>query len=109
MFDYLGMTFDYSIAGKVKITMSGYVKEILTTYESITGVATTPAGNNLFMVNDKSTLLLNVEKEYYHSLTAKLLYLGKRVRPDILTAISFLSKRVQAPTEQDLRKLQRVI
>lgn len=109
VFDYLGMTFDYSIAGKVKITMSGYVKEILTTYESITGVATTPAGNNLFMVNDKSTLLLNVEKEYYHSLTAKLLYLGKRVRPDILTAISFLSKRVQAPTEQDLRKLQRVV
>ena len=31
------------------------------------------------------------------------------MRPDILTAVSFLTKRVQSPTEEDMRKLERVI
>ncbi len=44
------------------------------------------------------------EKEYFHSMVAKLLYLAKRVRPDTLTAISFLATRVREPTEQDLAK-----
>jgi hypothetical protein len=36
---------------------------------------------------------------------AKLLYLAKRARPDILMVISFLCTRVKAPTEEDLTKL----
>ena len=39
-------------------------------------------------------------KEHFHSLTAKLLYLSKRTRPDILVAVSFLTSRVQVATEQ---------
>ena len=110
VFSYVGMTFDFeSLKGKVKITMDGYMDEILSEYISITGVASTPAGNNLFSIDEKSVLLLMAEKESFHSLTAKLLYLAKRVRPDILVAISFLSKRVLQPTEQDKRKLERVV
>jgi histone deacetylase 1/2 len=89
--------------------MNGYVNELLEEYDLIAGVASTPAGNNLFAVSDSSPTLLNVEKDEFHSLTAKLLYLSKRVRPDILTAISFLSKRVLTPTEQDKKKLERVL
>ena len=40
---------------------------------------------------------------------AKILYLAKRVRPDLLTSIGFLSKRVRYPTQQDLEKLRRLI
>jgi hypothetical protein len=41
-------------------------------------------------------------------MVAKLLYLAKRVRPDILTTISFLATRVKEPTFQDSIKLNRV-
>ena len=110
VFSYVGMTFDFdSIHGKVKITMDGYVEDVLSECDHITGVASTPAGNNLFSIDEKSTLLLTAEKDIFHSMTAKLLYLGKRVRPDLLVAISFLSKRVLEPTQQDKRKLERVI
>ena len=39
----------------------------------------------------------------------KVEYLAKRVRPDLLTASTFLNSRVLAPTEQDASKLDRVI
>ena len=50
-----------------------------------------------------------VRAEQYHSRVAKLLYLAKRVRPDILTAIAYLSTRVLAPTEDDWAKLGRLL
>ena len=39
---------------------------------------------------------------------AKALYLAKRGRPDILTAVAFLSTRVQNSTEQDMKKLNKL-
>ena len=77
--------------------------------DTIQGVSTTPASANLFSIDESSEKLCTSEKEFYHTFTAKLLYLGKRVRPDLLTAVSFLAKRVQAPTQQDFRKLQKSI
>jgi hypothetical protein len=38
-----------------------------------------------------------------------LLYLAKRARPDILTAVSFLCTRVQSATTEDAAKLARVL
>jgi hypothetical protein len=38
-------------------------------------------------------------------VTAKLLYLAKRARPDILTVVSFLCTRVTTPTVEDMKKL----
>ena len=107
--DYLGMVFDFTVKGKCKITMDGYVKDLLVFFEKITGVAKTPAGDDIFKVNDGEEALDKEKREYYHSGTAKLLYLGKRVRPDLLTAVSFLAKRVQQPTVEDYRKLERVV
>jgi hypothetical protein len=48
-------------------------------------------------------------KKVFHTQVAKLLYLAKRTRPDILLAVSFLTTRVQAPDQDDLNKLQRVL
>ena len=49
---------------------------------------------------------LNEEKsEIFHSLTAKLLYIMKRARPDIETAISFLSRQVSKSDMDDWKKL----
>ena len=49
------------------------------------------------------------EAEAYHSEVARLLYLAKRTRPDILTVVSHLCSRVQCPTRGDSVKLGRVL
>ena len=51
------------------------------------GTPETPATNDLFKVNEDITLNKE-DKELFHSLTYKLLYLSKRVRPNILAATS---------------------
>ena len=107
--NYLGMTFDFTQIGKCKVNMTGYVNDLLTFCERIEGTARTPAAENLFKIDKQSIVLEEQDREFYHSVAAKLLYLGKRVRPDILTAVSFLVKRVQEPTEEDMKKLQRTV
>lgn len=53
---------------------------------------------------------LSMEKrEMFHSITMTLHYLAKRVRPDILTAVSWCASRVMKPTEDDERKLDRIL
>ena len=68
----------------------------------------TPASNDLFTIKDSSELS-DEYAEYFHSMTARLLYLSKRTRPDLLLAVTFLTTRVVKPTEEDLEKLNRVL
>ena len=105
---YLGMQFDFSTAGEVAVTMDGYINDIIAEYD-VKGSVASPATNSLFEVASDSPLLDSEGKDRFHSRVAKLLYLAKRVRPDLLTAIAFLSTRVQSPTEDDEKKLWRVL
>jgi len=104
---YLGMTWDFTVARKVKVTMEGYVEDVLKLYD-VKGSAATPASTKLFELRE-SELLSKELAIVFHSRTAKLLYLAKRVRPDILTAIAFLTTRTRAPTKDDYGKLDRVL
>jgi hypothetical protein len=105
--DYVGMTFDFSEEGQVRITMDGCIKGIVEV-SGVTAEKVTPATSTLFDVRDapKATA---AEAKRFHSLTMKLLYLAKRSRPEILTAVSFLCTRVHECDEDDLAKLERVI
>ena len=48
---YLGMHFDYSTKGTVKISMIPYTKQIIDDFpERVTSTAPTPAGDHLFTV-----------------------------------------------------------
>lgn len=105
---YTGMNFDFSVKGEVKITMEGYINDVLKSYE-VEGTATTPAQIFLFEVREDAELLDSEMKAEFHSRVAKLLYLAKRVRPDILQTIIFLSTRVQAPNVDDWNKLERCL
>ena len=49
----------------------------------------------------------NKRSDIFHSVSAKLLYITKRGRPDLETLISFLTTRVSKSTEDDWRKLRR--
>jgi hypothetical protein len=107
---YLGMTLDYSMPGTVKVIMTDYIEKMLRETDDIfPGTSNTPAANHLFTVNDTATKIDTADADFFHYLTAKLLFLCKRARPDIQTAVAFLSTRVQAPDQDDLKKLGRVI
>jgi hypothetical protein len=106
--DYLGMDLDFSVPGKCKVSQKKYVQEVLASHP-VRGVAKTPATDELFEINEKSKNLAQADAEEFHHVTAQLLYLGKRARPDILLAVSFLATRVNLPTEEDMEKLARVL
>lgn len=105
---YLGMTFDYSTLGKVKITMEKFVADLLKDCE-VTGTAATPATVHLFEIDENSPLLPPDRAKLFHSRVATVLYLAKRNRPDTLTTVAFLTTRVSAPTEEDWNKLTRLL
>ena len=105
---YLGMTFDYSVKGKVKITMEKFIADLLADNQ-VTGYAATPATANLFTIDDSSALLDDVQAYKFHSCVASIAYAAKRTKPETLTTIAFLSTRVSAPTQQDWDKLQRLL
>lgn len=75
----------------------------LCTRERFDDQAVTPAEEWLFDMREANILSDN-ERASFHISVAKLLFLSKRVRPDILTAVSFLTTRVQKPDKDDLRK-----
>jgi hypothetical protein len=106
--DYLGMVIDYSIDGKVQIKMIDYIKAMLDELpDDMAGEAATPAANHLFTVNEDPVPLNEDNADMFHHHTAKLLFLSKRARPDIQTAVAFLTTRVREPDEDDYKKLAR--
>ena len=102
------MVFDFERAGRVAIKMDGYVDDIINEY-CVTGSAVSPAQADLFTILPDSPTLESGKAEEFHSRVAKLLYMAKRTRPDMLTVIGFLATRVQAPTQQDWMKLDRAL
>jgi hypothetical protein len=109
--NYLGMVFDFTVIGKAKITMPLFTGDFLEGVKDIEGVSPTPATNDLFKVKDVdiSPLLCKSKRERFHSIVAQTLYLSKRVRPDLLTSVSFLTKRVLCAQDDDWNKLVRLI
>ncbi len=108
--EYLGMTLDFSVPGKCRVGMDGYVEEVVEEYLSGDQTpASTPAALHLFEVNENQEKLGPQEAAIFHQVTAKLLFLCKRARPDIQTAVAFLTTRVKGPDKDDQKKLQRVL
>jgi len=95
---YLGMQIDYTKKKQVQITMYDYIHNMLNELPpDMDGGATTPAANHLFSVNQEAQKLNEKSAEMFHHNVAKLLYLCKRARPDIQTAVAFLTTRVKKP------------
>jgi hypothetical protein len=108
--DYLGMRIDYTNKGKVNITMIPYIQHMIDELpEDMAGTSLTPAGNHLFTVDDAAQKLDADTSIMFHHNTAKLLFLCKRARPDIQTAVAFLTTRVKGPDVDDYKKLARVM
>lgn len=106
--DYLGMTFDFTALGEVKITMQNCVDDILSGC-GVTKKRKTPAASTLFDIRGDAPKLTEEDAKYFHTHVAKVLYLAKRVRPECLTAVAFLATRVHACDVDDLAKLRRLL
>ena len=106
--DYIGMTFDFTVPGEVSITMENCVSDILAEC-GVTAARATPAAETLFEVRTDVQKASPAEAAYFHTYVAKILYLSKRVRPECLTAVSFLTTRVQECDIDDMAKLKRLL
>ena len=107
---HLGMHFDYITKGTVNISMISYTKKIIDDVpEPVTSTAPTPVGDYLFTVRpDKEQKFLPEEQaQAFHCTTTQLLFLSQQARPDMQTLVSFLTKRVRSPDEDDWKKLKR--
>ena len=110
MHDYLGMTLDFSIPQKVQIQMYEFIDKMLADLPTdMDGTARTPAADHLFTVNPTPKSLPEETAILFHHNVAKLLFLCKRARPDLQTAVAFLCTRVKTPDEDDYKKLARVM
>jgi hypothetical protein len=109
--DHLGMILDHTEDGKAKLAMKDHIEEMLAeTPDDMDGEAGTPASLHLFTARGEPGGLLDEDgSELFHHHTAKLLFLSQRARPDIQTAVSFLTKRVKAPDQDDCKKLRRTM
>ena len=105
---FLGMTIDMEEAGRAIVSMRGFVDEFVNDYPE-NKLVSSPSNNELFEISDDDVPLAEQDRKLFHTIVAKLLYLGKRIRPDILLTVGFLCTRVTKATERDKIKLQRLI
>ncbi len=80
---FLGMLIQYH-PGEVEVDMEVYLWKVLEGYN-------------------------NLRRKRFLTTVARLLYLSKHARPDILMAVGFLCMRVKEPTEEDQQKLLRLL
>jgi hypothetical protein len=91
--------------------MIDYIQDMLDELRAaMDGEGATPAANRLFEVNETDPVILDeLTSVLFHHHVAKLLFLCKRARPDIQTAVAFLCTRVKGPDTDDYKKLTRVV
>lgn len=107
--DFLGMHIKFK-KGKLSIGMKKHILKVFTMFgEDITRKAATPAKSYLFEVREASPAVDAQRSDIFHSVVAALLFVSRRCRLDIQTAIGFLTTRVSCPNEDDWVKLKRVL
>ena len=81
---FLGINFEFMDNGKLQIHMIDQLKEAIELFgENVEGVVSLSAAKGLRDVDEESPLLDVNKAMTFHSVTAKLLFITKRARPDI--------------------------
>ena len=107
---YLGMDIEFNGKGEVMISMTPHLLETIEEFPDEIGTCyKTPAAAHLFEVDEEGTKLEEPKRQKFHRLTAKLLYVSRRARPDIQVPVSFLTTRVDKADVHDWKKLHRVL
>ena len=111
---FLGMNITIHPQQKIEIEMKDQLQEAIDMFIRSDGdeaieVVTSPATRRLREVDPNCEPLSEDKKDAFHSIVAKLLWIMKRARPDLETAISYLCTRVTKSDIDDWGKLKRVI
>lgn len=109
---YLGMNITINRSRKViEIEMKQQLLETIEAFnDEVPDKVSSPAARHIFDTRDGDVEKLCKEKaENFHHITAKLLHIMKRARPDIEIPVVFLCTRVKSPDTDDWKKLQRVL
>jgi hypothetical protein len=94
----------------VHIKMDDSIEKMLEELpEEFDGEAPTPAANHLFNTDENSPKVDEERAQFFHEHVAKTLFMCKRARPDLQTAVAFLCKRVKECQEDDHKKLKRML
>jgi hypothetical protein len=108
--EFLGMNIKLRDDGLIEIKMKKQIEEAAEMFGDICSYkVTSPCAVHLWDVNKDAVPLDEKKASIFHSVTAKLLYLCKRPRPDIEPSIAFCTTRVQNPTIDDWKKLRRCV
>ena len=111
---FLGMNITINKGKSIEIEMKDQLQETIDMFVQseggkVTEEVTSPARARLRDVNPEGISLSKDKMDAFHSIVAKLLWIMKRARPDLETAVSFLCTRVTKSDEDDWLKLRRVI
>jgi hypothetical protein len=119
---YIGMTLDFTTPKMLKVTMFEFIDEIVEAWDKACNDLkdgytevfckqriATAALDDLFKVDEDAMKLDLGKAKAFHNITAKMIYVTKRARPNISLAVAFLTTRVKGPDIDDWRKLCRSI
>lgn len=107
---YVGMAMGFNEDGSVEFSMPSHIQDTLDTWpEELSEKVSTPAGLNLFDIVDESERLDNDRAKTFNSIVPMLLFMSKRVRPDIQVTIALLCTRKTKSNPYNWKKLKRVL
>jgi hypothetical protein len=108
--DYLGMIMMHDVKNQsIRIDMKKYISRCIDEFineepDEVMRPVNTPAANYLFRIRDVEKFS-KLRVGLFHSMVAKLLFVAKRARADVLLMVSFLTTTVKEPDHDDWRKL----
>jgi len=105
-FEYLQMKITLLDGGRINFDMTNYINKLVN--DGTDERSTKPYDHNLFQVNEQESLLPLAMQNEIRSEVAKLLYVAKRNRYDILLPISYLTTRVNKYTRSDYDKMKKI-
>ena len=105
---YLGMEIRKEVNGDILVSQKQYIKETLSIY-NVKAMATSPATSTLCELHKEDDDNKPYDMTAYASLVMKLMFIAKRSRPDLLLTLSVLCTKCKSPTENDYKRLIRVL
>jgi hypothetical protein len=93
--------------GQIDVRMDGYISSLLEEWGG-SGKDASPARPELLQAHSTSLSVASDVSAIYRRRVARLLYLAKRVAPELLLAVSHLSTRVNDVKQDDVDDLERV-
>jgi hypothetical protein len=101
---------DFTQESALKLDMWHYIKGMIEEFPyKIKATTTAPWTEKSLKVQEFSKKLEEEQRSIFHTCVMKVMFLCKRARSDIDPAIAFLSSRVNDTSEDDWKKLLRVL